>query len=110
CWVCEVRPTPAFRWSLVFLIPITFMWKLLVEEHPAPRETEKRIVRFLIVQGFNVTEQVLMESVPIVRATKGDCSMIVAQASPDGSTRDIMRHVTATMEQHFVVFRGKIYD
>jgi hypothetical protein len=45
-----------------------------------------------------------------MRATKGNCSMIVVEASPDGSTRDIMRHVAASMNRQFVVVRGKIYD
>ena len=36
--------------------------------------------------------------------------MILVEASPDGSTRDVMRHVGATLAQHFVVFRGKVYD
>jgi hypothetical protein len=107
--VYDVRPTPAFKWSLIFLIPLTFTWKLMAE-HPPLHEMQGHIVRFLIIHGFNVTEQTLVESVPIMRATKEDCSMIVAEASPDGSTRDVMRNVAATMDQHFVVFRGKIYD
>jgi hypothetical protein len=107
--VCDVRLTPAFKWWLIFLIPLTFTWKL-VAEHPAFYEMQGNIAQFLVIHGFNVTEQTLVESVPIMRATKADCSMIVAEASPDGSTRDLMRHVAATLDQHFVVFRGKIYD
>ena len=107
--MCDVRPTPAFKWSLVFLIPLTFTWKL-VAQYPASHEMRGRIVQFLTIHGFNVSEQTLVESVPIMHATKGDCSMIVAEASADGSTRDVMRHVSATMDQHFVVFRDKIYD
>src|SRR5690348_3629828 len=68
------------------------------------------IVRFLKVRGFSATEQTLVETVRIVHAIKGDCSMILVEASPDGSTRDVMRHVGATLAQHFVVFRGKVYD
>jgi hypothetical protein len=104
-----VRPTPAFKWLLIFLIPLTFTWKL-VAERPAPHEMQGHIVRFLMIHNFSATEQTLVEGVPIVRATMGDCSMIVAEALPDGSTRDIVRHVATTMDQHFVVFRGKIYD
>jgi hypothetical protein len=107
--VCDVRPTPAFKWLLIFFIPLTFTWKL-VAEHPAFPETQGHIVRFLTNHKFNVVEHTLVEGVPIVRATRGDCSMIVAKAFPDGSTRDIVRHVATTMDQHFVVFRGKIYD
>jgi len=52
----------------------------------------------------------LVRNVPIVRATKGDCRMIAAEIAPDGSTRDILRHVTIDLDQLFVVVRGQIYD
>ena len=107
--MCDVKATPTFKWLLILLIPLTLTWKLLPEP-PASREMQGHIVRFLAIHGFDVTEQTFVERVQVVHAIKGDCSMILAEASPDGSTRDVMRHVGATMEQHFVVFRGKIYD
>jgi len=107
--VRRVRLTPAFSWSLILLIPLTFAWKL-VAEHPALHEMQANIVRFLTNHKFDVTEQTLVDGVRIVRATRGDCSMIVSEASPDGSTRDMIRRVATTMDQRFVVFRGNIYD
>lgn len=107
--MCDVSPSPAFKWSLILLIPLTFIWKL-VGEQPALHEMQEHIVRFLTVQGFNITEQMPVKGVPITRATKGDCSMIVAEAAPDGSTRDMMRHLGSAMDQHFVVFRGTTYE
>src|SRR4051812_31692314 len=104
-----MRPTPAFNWLLILLIPLTFAWKLLAEP-PALHEMQEKIVRFLTIHKFDVTEQTLVGGATIVRATRGDCRIIVAEASPDGSTRDIMRHVATTMDQSFVVFRGNIYD
>ena len=101
--MCDVRLTPAFNWLLILLIPLTFSWKL-VAEPPAVHETQGKIARFLANQGFEVTEQSLMDGLPVVRATAGDCDMLVAKASPDG------RDVTTTMDRSFVVFRGHVYD
>ena len=105
----DVRPTPAFSWMLILFIPLPLTWKL-VAGHPALHEMQGRIVRFLTTHNFDVTEQTLAGDFPIVRATRGDCSMMVAESSPDGSTHHIMRHVAKTMDQSFVVFRGHIYD
>jgi len=107
--VCNVRPTPAFSWLLIFLIPLTFTWKL-VAEPPALYDTQGSVTRFLSAHDFDVTEQTPVGGISIVRATRGDCSMVVADASSDGAKRYIMDHVARTMARHFVVFRGTIYD
>jgi hypothetical protein len=104
-----VKTTPAFKWSLILLIPLTFTWKLLPES-PATYEMQGHIVRFLTAHGFNIVEHTFVGTVQIVHAIKGDCSAILAEASLDGSTRDVMQHVDPMMDQHFVVFRGKVYD
>jgi hypothetical protein len=108
--VYDVKLTPAFNWLLILLVPLTFSCKL-VAERPAVQDTQGKINQFLTEQRFEVTEQSLMKgSSTAVRAIKGDCSMLVAEASPDGSLRNLIRrHVTATMDRPFVVFRGHIY-
>ena len=100
---------PAFNWLLILLVPLTFTWKLMVEP-PALHEMQGKIVRFLTIYSFEVTEQSLLDGLPIVRGARGDCRIVVAEALPDGSTRDLMRHVATTMDQFFFVFRGEIYD
>jgi hypothetical protein len=104
-----VRPTPAFSWLLIFLIPLTFTWKL-VAEPAALYDTVGSITRFLSAHDFYVSEQAPVEGTPIVRATKGDCSMVVADASSSGAKRYIMDHFARTMDRQFVVFRGDVYD
>jgi len=105
-----VKLTPAFNWLLVLLVPLTFSCKL-VAERPTVHDTQGKITRFLINQGFEVTKQSLIKgSWTAVRAIKDDCRMLVAEASPDGSMRNIIRrHVTTTMDRPFVVFRGHVY-
>ena len=100
-----MRPTPRFKWLLIFLLPLTFVWKF-VAEPPTPPQTQERIVRFLAIYDFNVAEETPVLGVPILRATRGDCRMIVAEGSADGSTRGIVRQFTTTTDQQFVVFRG----
>jgi hypothetical protein len=107
--VCDVRPTPAFNWLLILLIPLTLAWKL-VGRPPALHEMQGKIVRFLMIHNLAVTDQTLVDGVPIVHATRGDCHIIVAEGSPDGSMRDVMRHFAAEMDRSFVVFRGNLYD
>src|SRR5215469_473911 len=101
--------TPAFRWSLIVLIPLTLTWKLVVADYSI-HETQGRIVPFLKTHGFEATEQTLAKTVPVVRASRGNCSMVLAEVSPDGSTRDVMRHVATTMDKQFVVFQARVYN
>ena len=104
-----MRLTPAFNWLLILLVPLTFSWKL-VTEHPAVHETRGKMTRFLAKQRFELTEQSLIRGSTVLRATKRDCSMLVAEASPDGSMRNLIRRqLTTTMDRPFVVFRGHVY-
>ena len=104
-----MRPTPAFSRLLIFLIPLTFTWKL-VAEPAALYDTQGSVTRFLSAHDFDVSEQTPVGAISIVRATRGDCNMVVADASSDGAKRYIMDHVARTMDRHFIVFRGKIHD
>jgi len=94
---------------VIVLFSVTFTWKL-VADRPALHTAEGRIVQFLTGQRFDVSKQAVVNGLPIVRAIRDDCRMLVAEAFPDGSMRDAMRHLATTMERPFVVFRGSIYD
>jgi len=71
---------------------------------------QQNIRRFLENHNFHVTEQTPVDGVPVVRATRDDCSMIVADMSPDGATRYVMGQLARAMDHSFVVYRGNIYD
>ncbi|MDA9409926.1 hypothetical protein XH80_25240 [Bradyrhizobium sp. CCBAU 45384] len=75
-----------------------------------PNYLKKAIVSFLERQDFDVvvTEQVAADT-PIIRATRASCQLQVAQLTPDGSNRNLVRHLTIGMDRSFVVFRGGVY-
>lgn len=108
--MCNVRPTSAFNWLLILLIPLTFTWKIVATGHQDSNELQGNISRFLRSYNFQVTEQTPVDGVPVIRAVKDDCSMIVADVSPDGTARYVMRQLASTMDRSFVVYGGNIYD
>jgi hypothetical protein len=104
-----MRPTPALKWLLIFLIPLTFTWKLVAVDQ-AVHEMHGDITQFLAIRDFDVTAQAPVDGVSVVRATKGDCDMILAKTFPNELTRYAMRYLAAKKDEHFVVLGGNIYD
>jgi len=88
---------------------LTFTWKLIVEGESADKTTES-LRQFLTAHGFEVRAETPVNGVEILRATRDDCRMIVAEASPDGAARYVMPRLATTMDSRFVVYRGKVYD
>jgi hypothetical protein len=82
-----VSSSPAFKWLVIVLVPLTLGWKLIGGETPAS-EWKNDIFEFLSRHGFEVTKRTWGD-VPFSDATAGACRMIVVEVSPDGWTRDI---------------------
>ncbi len=104
-----MRTTGAFNLLLISLTALTLPWKV-VANNEAVYDTRGSVIRFLTVQGFGVTEQTPMNGVSVIRGTRGDCSMIIAEASRYTAARFIMRHLTTAMDERFVVSNGDVYD
>jgi hypothetical protein len=85
---------------------LTLGWKLIGGETTS--ESKVDIFEFLSRHGFEVTKRTLGD-VPFSDARAGACRMIVVEVSPDGWTRDIIREISSTTEQQFIVFRGSTY-
>ncbi|MGX5736763.1 hypothetical protein [Bosea thiooxidans] len=66
------------------------------------------LVRFFERNHFAVVTEVVSE-VLLIEATTASCRLLVARMSPDGSNRDLVRHLTAGQGRSFVVFGGAIY-
>jgi hypothetical protein len=111
-----VNFSPAFKWFIALLLPLTLAWKLVpsVEFPEDSNNLKNKILEVLAQHQFAVTvtddSVTLLTELPIIHATRGSCHMLVAKASPYGFDRDYIRHLDKNTADHmFFVFRGKIY-
>jgi hypothetical protein len=107
--VSGVTYSPALKWSVIVLLPLTIGWKLAGKpENPA--EIQNSIVEFLTKQQFDVgvTDE-MMEYMGIINARSRLCQLRVARVSPLGHQTDLVRQASTTSERTFYVFRGTVY-
>jgi hypothetical protein len=110
-----VRFSPALRWFILLLLPITLGWKLAVR--PAAdlgerndKQVQLEVAEFLARQHFSVASSEHIEAGrPMIQATAGGCRMLIAKSPAIGSDRDVLRRYAEAADQVFVVFRGKVY-
>ena len=100
--------SPTFKWFIILLVPLTFGWKLVGGDQTSSK-SKLNMIEFLSRHKFGITEQVIVAGMPVIDARAGACRMTVVEASPDGSSRDIIRHILGTTGHQFIVFRGNIY-
>lgn len=112
-----VSLSPAFKWLLVLLLPLTLGWKLVADTYlrspgaqPDEQLAEQKVAQFLDRHHFNVgrAEQVVF-GLQLVSATAGSCRIRVALSSSRGWHRDLISKLPAAEDRIFVVFGGKIY-
>jgi hypothetical protein len=99
--------SPAFKWFVILLVPLTLGLKLIGNE--TADEPQPDLVGFLWRHKFIITEQTIVGGLPVTHATADACQMIVVETSHDGWTRDIIRYIVGELERQFIVFRGKTY-
>ena len=99
----------AFRWIIAFVCLLTIGWKIAIQPDD-PNYLKDDLVKFFERNHFNVvvTDEMVNDT-PIIRATTTSCNLQVARLTPDGSNRDLIRHLVAGTDQSFVVFRGTVY-
>jgi len=109
-----VRSSPAFKWIVLLLLPITLAWKLAARTSHSDEFTEKeiqlRIGDFFTRQHFMVAlSEQATEGQPSIKATSGLCSMLIARSPAVGWDRDLIRRYATPEDRVFVVFAGKVY-
>jgi hypothetical protein len=108
--VFVVSYSPAFKWFIAALLPLTLAWKLMAAPDPSS-ELKDKLVEFLVHHQFDVV--VLDErndTMPLViRAFTGTCRMLVMEIAPDGWQRDVVRDRAEATDRVFFIFRGKVY-
>jgi hypothetical protein len=102
-----VNFSPALKWLLLILLPLTLAWKLAARPMDE-RDPMERVAEFLIRQHFQVAE-VVSAGMPIEIATTPQCRMLVGMPSSYGSHRDTVRSLGTGTDRVFIVFRGQIY-
>jgi DNA-binding transcriptional LysR family regulator len=104
-----VSYSPALRWFIALLLPLTLAWKLTIGLDDS-NELKNRIVELLVQHQFDVvvTEEVV-EDMPTIRATSEACRMLISKASPSGWRRHMISELAAATDRTFIVFRGMVY-
>jgi hypothetical protein len=73
-------------------------------------DPKERLIDFLKRNHFDVSPiEQIVNDVSMVRARKASCHLQIVQLDPNGSDRDLSRHLAAGADRTFVVFRGQVY-
>jgi len=104
-----VKFSPALKWLVLLLLPLSLGWKLAVHPDYTDDLTGK-VATFLTHYDFKVVvHKIEMPWTPYILATRGGCRILVAKPSYRGSYDDIIRRRASATERVFVVFGGKVY-
>jgi hypothetical protein len=104
-----VSYSPALRWLVALLLPMTLAWKLGVGPED-PNALKEKIVQFLVRHQFDVViSEEIVEDMPAIRASSEGCRMLVFKTSPNGWRQHMISELTAATDQPFIVFRGMVY-
>ena len=91
------------------MLLVALGWKIAIQPDD-PNYLKEDLVKFLERNHFNVvvTDEVVNDT-PIIRATTASCHLQIGRLTPDGSNRNLIRHIAAGTDRSFVVFRGAVY-
>jgi len=104
-----VKFSPALKWLVLLLLPLSLGWKLAVHPDYTDDLTGK-IGTFLTRYDFNVVvHKIEMPWEPYILATRGGCQMLIAKPSYRGSDNAMIRLRASVTDRVFVVFGGKVY-
>jgi hypothetical protein len=105
-----VNFTSAFRLFIAAALLLTIGWKIVIRPDDQ-NYLKDDLIKFFERNHFNVvvTDEVGHPDT-IIQATTASCHLQIARLSPDGSNRDLIRHLAAGItDRSFVVFRGTVY-
>ena len=109
CSVYVVSYSPAFKWCISLLLPLTLVCKSVGGRDPS-LEFKDKLIEFLVHNELDVvTVKEWMDAMPVIHATAGTCRMLVAEVSSDGWTQHLIRYHAEATDHVFFIFRGKVY-
>ena len=91
------------------MLLVALGWKIAIQPDD-PNYLKEDLIKFLERNHFSVvvTDEVVNDT-PIIRATTASCHLQIGRLTPDGSNRNLIRHIAAGTDRSFVVFRGTVY-
>ena len=91
------------------MLLVALGWKIAIQPDD-PNYLKEDLIKFLERNHFSVvvTDE-MVNYTPIIRATTASCHLQIGRLTPDGSNRDLIRHIAAGTDRSFVVFRGTVY-
>ena len=105
-----VNYSPAFKWFIALLLPLTIVWKLTATPYTSSLELKDKLVEFLVHHKFEVVVlEEWIDSMPVISASTGRCRMFLMKVSADGWQRDLIRDRAQATDRVFFIFRGKVY-
>lgn len=104
--------SPALKWLIATLLPLTLAWKLAVALRlNNPAEERNAIIEFLIRNQFNVViVNEMIDEWPVIAARSDECRLLVAKISPRGDSIDQVERLATVFNRTFIVFRGMVYS
>jgi hypothetical protein len=105
-----VNSSSTFKWLLAIVLLLSVAWKIAIRSDNENNPKDDLLVDFLKRNHFDVsaTEQIVND-VSMIRAKTASCHLQIIRLAPNGSDRDVFRHLAAGTDHVFVVFRGKVY-
>ena len=74
CLVFDVNYSPAFKWFIALLLPVTIVWKLTAIPHASSYELKDKLVEFLINHQFDVVVlEEWIDYMPRCRSSRSCC-------------------------------------
>lgn len=104
-----MNSSSTFKWSLAVVLLLSITWKIAFP--PDNQNPQKDgLVKFFERNKFDVAlTEPIVNGAPIIRANTASCHLQIASLRPDGSDRDLFRHLITGTDRLFVVFRGRVY-
>ena len=107
--VLDEMLSTAAKLFIVFFVLLSVAWKMNVKPGGAA-DANRVIVESLRKHNFTAAiTQIRVEYLSIIKASSGECQLLVTRVSPMGYETDIMRRLASSTDFVAYIFRGSIY-
>lgn len=97
--------------GVVLIVSVSSKWMANSTDDPVDHlDIQHHVGSFLTRHGFALTESEHQVDFSLLPAEKGSCELLVAEASPIGWYRHVIRSLAGPGDEVFFVFRGEIYS